>query len=67
MFGRVLTSDQLFSDVLAFYKSQGISQAYVFVLGLDIIGNPLGLAKDVRRGLRDFFAVSKVSKLKVHV
>ncbi|XP_067951088.1 intermembrane lipid transfer protein VPS13C-like isoform X2 [Watersipora subatra] len=52
----VVTTGQMSSDLITFYKSQAISQGYVFVLGLDIIGNPLGLAKDVRKGLKDFFA-----------
>jgi len=53
----VLTTDQLSNDALTFYKSQAIRQAYVFLLGLDIIGNPFGLFKDVQRGLYDFFSV----------
>ena len=54
----VQTTDQLTGDLMTFYKSQAIRQGYVFVLGLDILGNPLGLAKDVSRGLKDFFRVS---------
>ena len=37
------------------YLSQAIKQAYVFVFGLDVLGNPLGLVVGVSRSIEDFF------------
>lgn len=34
---------------------QAIKQLYVLVLGLDIIGNPFGLVRDLSTGVEDFF------------
>ncbi|XP_038059684.1 vacuolar protein sorting-associated protein 13A-like isoform X2 [Patiria miniata] len=51
----LLTSDQLLEDVKGHYISQGIKQAYVFILGLDVLGNPYGLFRDVKEGISDFF------------
>ncbi|XP_071800647.1 intermembrane lipid transfer protein VPS13A-like isoform X2 [Asterias amurensis] len=51
----LLTSDQLLEDVKGHYISQGIKQAYVFIMGLDVLGNPYGLFRDVKEGISDFF------------
>ncbi|XP_071478587.1 intermembrane lipid transfer protein VPS13A-like, partial [Diadema antillarum] len=51
----LLTTAQLISEVQAHYISQGIKQAYVFILGLDVLGNPYGLYRDVKEGISDFF------------
>ena len=51
----LLTRDQLVADVQDHYVSQGVKQAYVFVLGLDVLGNPYGLFRDVNEGISDFF------------
>jgi vacuolar protein sorting-associated protein 13A/C len=37
------------------YTGQAIKQAYVFIFGLDVIGNPLGLVVGVARGVEDMF------------
>lgn len=58
IYNSLLTTNQLMNDLTAFYKSQAISQAYVFLFGLDILGNPLGLVKDVRHSLGGIFSVS---------
>ena len=51
----LLTTAQLTSEVQAHYISQGIKQAYVFILGLDVLGNPYGLYRDVKEGISDLF------------
>lgn len=51
----LVTSDQLLAEAKDHYISQGIKQAYVFVLGLDVLGNPYGLFRDVKEGISDFF------------
>ena len=37
------------------YTSQAIKQMYVVLLGLDVIGNPYGLAIGVARSVEDLF------------
>ena len=37
------------------YTSQAIKQMYVILLGLDVIGNPFGLAVGVARSVEDLF------------
>ena len=37
------------------YTSQAIKQAYVIILGLDVIGNPFGLVVGVTRSVEDLF------------
>lgn len=39
-----LSGDQLYNEVYSHYTSQAIKQLYVLVLGLDVLGNPYGLA-----------------------
>ena len=53
--GVLLTFDQLASEAKGHYILQAVQQAYVFVLGLDVLGNPYGLVKDFTKGLGDFF------------
>lgn len=53
--GVFYTQDQLRADVTSHYTSQVIKQLYVLVLGLDIIGNPFGLVRDLSAGVEDLF------------
>ena len=46
---------QLWEEIQAHYRSQAIQQAYVLILGLDVLGNPYGLIRDFTQGLGDFF------------
>ncbi|ODN02737.1 Vacuolar protein sorting-associated protein 13A [Orchesella cincta] len=50
-----LSSDQLQDEVYSHYWSQGVRQLYVIVFGLDVIGNPYGLAMGVAKGVEAFF------------
>ncbi len=50
-----LSQSQLISEVSSHYAKQAIKQIYVLVLGLDIIGNPFGLLRDLSSGVQDFF------------
>uniref|UniRef100_A0A915Q109 Vacuolar protein sorting-associated protein 13A n=1 Tax=Setaria digitata TaxID=48799 RepID=A0A915Q109_9BILA len=49
------TTSQLQGEVIGHYMSQIIKQLYVLVLGLDILGNPFGLVRDLSSGVQDFF------------
>ncbi|KAH9508945.1 hypothetical protein Btru_048361 [Bulinus truncatus] len=53
--GVLLTSNQLLAQVQSHYIHQTLQQAYVLILGLDVLGNPYGLVKDFTQGLGDFF------------
>eukprot|EP00092_Neocalanus_flemingeri_P033380 GFUD01036296.1.p1 GENE.GFUD01036296.1~~GFUD01036296.1.p1 ORF type:complete len:2741 (+),score=704.42 GFUD01036296.1:512-8224(+) len=47
--------DDLVSEMNRHYTSQAIKQMYVILLGLDVIGNPFGLAVGVARSVEDLF------------
>ncbi|CAI5438459.1 unnamed protein product [Caenorhabditis angaria] len=47
--------DQLNAEIISHYAKQFIKQLYVLVLGLDIIGNPFGLVRDLSAGVEDLF------------
>ncbi|CAD5206105.1 unnamed protein product [Bursaphelenchus okinawaensis] len=49
------SSTQLQTEVQSHYTKQFIKQLYVLVLGLDIIGNPFGLVRDLSSGVEDLF------------
>ncbi|KAK6031853.1 hypothetical protein OSTOST_01985, partial [Ostertagia ostertagi] len=48
-------TDQLTSEIISHYTKQALRQMYVLVLGLDIIGNPFGLVRDLSAGVEDLF------------
>lgn len=50
-----MSGDQLYNEVYSHYTSQAIKQLYVLVLGLDVLGNPYGLAMGVASGVEAFF------------
>ncbi|EGT37999.1 hypothetical protein CAEBREN_29401 [Caenorhabditis brenneri] len=47
--------EQLNGEIVSHYAKQFIKQVYVLVLGLDIIGNPFGLVRDLSAGVEDLF------------
>ncbi|XP_043916804.1 vacuolar protein sorting-associated protein 13A isoform X2 [Protopterus annectens] len=49
------TTSQLQNEVVRHYSKQAIRQMYVLVLGLDVLGNPFGLFRDVSEGVGAFF------------
>ncbi|XP_077977339.1 intermembrane lipid transfer protein VPS13A-like [Glandiceps talaboti] len=51
----LMSREQLLSEVRGHYTSQAIKQAYVLLLGLDVLGNPYGLIKDISEGIGDLF------------
>ncbi|CAH1799951.1 unnamed protein product [Owenia fusiformis] len=53
--GVSMSYNQVTSAIQSHYTSQFIQQAYVLILGLDVLGNPYGLIKDFTKGLGDFF------------
>ncbi|XP_026827312.1 vacuolar protein sorting-associated protein 13 isoform X2 [Ooceraea biroi] len=50
-----MTHKQLISEASTHYAGQAIKQAYVLVLGLDVIGNPYGLVIGTMKGIEDLF------------
>ncbi|KAK6170959.1 hypothetical protein SNE40_019236 [Patella caerulea] len=53
--GALLSSDQLLAQIQSHYTQQALQQAYVLILGLDVLGNPYGLVRDFTQGFGDFF------------
>uniref|UniRef100_A0A914YWY4 Uncharacterized protein n=1 Tax=Panagrolaimus superbus TaxID=310955 RepID=A0A914YWY4_9BILA len=49
------SNPQLQAEIQSHYTMQFVKQLYVLVLGLDIIGNPYGLVRDLSTGLEDLF------------
>eukprot|EP01084_Bolivina_argentea_P282094 482791_1 len=45
----------LFVPIIQHYRNQGLAEAYKFIGGLDIIGNPVQLVGNLGSGVRDFF------------
>lgn len=50
-----MNRQQLINETIGHYTKQAIRQLYVLVLGLDIIGNPFGLIRDLSTGVEAFF------------
>ena len=51
----LLDNQQLISQATTHYIRQVLKQFYVIVLGLDVIGNPVGLVLGLTQGVGDFF------------
>ena len=49
------TWKELYDEIFDHYKIQTLNQAYVLILGLDVLGNPFGLVSDFSQGLTDLF------------
>jgi len=49
------SQDQLNGEIASHYTKQFIKQLYVLVFGLDVIGNPFGLVRDLTAGVEDLF------------
>lgn len=49
------TQRQLTSEIVSHYAGQAVKQAYVLILGLDVIGNPYGLVVGLTKGATDLF------------
>ena len=47
--------DDLTTEIIRHYKLQALKQAYVLILGLDVIGNPFGLVVGVTKSVEDLF------------
>ncbi|KRX48648.1 Vacuolar protein sorting-associated protein 13A [Trichinella murrelli] len=50
-----LGKQALFNEVYDHYFKQAVKQIYVLVLGLDVIGNPFGLMRDLSIGVEQLF------------
>ncbi|XP_077994048.1 intermembrane lipid transfer protein VPS13A-like isoform X3 [Glandiceps talaboti] len=49
------TTSDLSNEGIKHYSSQAIKQAYVLVLGLDVLGNPFGFVRGLTEGVTDLF------------
>ncbi|XP_057581269.1 intermembrane lipid transfer protein VPS13A isoform X2 [Hippopotamus amphibius kiboko] len=49
------TTSELQSEVIRHYSKQAIKQMYVLILGLDVLGNPFGLIRELSEGVEAFF------------
>lgn len=49
------THPQLQTEIISHYTNQAVKQAYVLILGLDVIGNPYGLVVGLTKGVEDLF------------
>lgn len=49
------TQRQLTNEIASHYTGQALKQAYVLILGLDVIGNPYGLVVGFTKGVEDLF------------
>nr|DBA28033.1 TPA: hypothetical protein GDO54_008453 [Pyxicephalus adspersus] len=52
---QIYTTQELQWEVIRHYSRQAIKQMYVLVLGLDVLGNPFGLFRDLSEGVEAFF------------
>ncbi|CDW52391.1 Vacuolar protein sorting associated protein 13A [Trichuris trichiura] len=50
-----MSKNTLISEATGHYVKQVIMQLYVLVLGLDVLGNPFGLIRDLSTGVEQFF------------
>lgn len=51
----VYSWNDLSNEIAAHYKSQVIKQAYILLLGLDMLGNPFGLIRGLAEGVESLF------------
>jgi len=53
---RLYTQEQISEELSSHYTNELMKQFYVIFLGLDIIGNPYGLARKLTIGIKDFIS-----------
>ncbi|KAL5112179.1 Vacuolar protein sorting-associated protein 13C [Taenia crassiceps] len=53
--GRIMSFSKILSEMGRYYAHQAIKQAYVLILGLDVIGNPFGVIRGMAQGMEDLF------------
>ena len=53
--GQLVTQAQLQDRVIKHYIHETLTQLYAVVFGLDILGNPYGLAQNIKEGTKDLF------------
>ena len=51
----LLENSELISLAIDHYTNQVLKQIYLLILGLDVIGNPVGLVMGIQRGVGDLF------------
>lgn len=55
MSNEIKTWNELYDNLFDNYKVQALRQAYVLILGLDVLGNPFGLVSDFSEGFTSIF------------
>jgi vacuolar protein sorting-associated protein 13A/C len=51
----VSSTGDLTKEIIDHYKTQVIKQAYILVLGLDVLGNPFGVIRGLAEGVESLF------------
>ncbi len=49
------TLTKLKNEIIAHYQNQFLKQIHVLVLGLDVLGNPLGIIRGLAEGVESLF------------
>ena len=49
------TTTKITNEVSSHYQNQFMKQLHVLVLGLDVLGNPLGVIRGLAEGVESFF------------
>lgn len=49
------TTARITNEVTTHYQNQFLKQIHVLVLGLDVLGNPLGVIRSLAEGVKSFF------------
>lgn len=55
MTNEIKTWNEIYDNLFDNYKVQALRQAYVLILGLDVLGNPFGLVSDFSEGFTSIF------------
>ena len=61
------TIQRITNEVSSHYQNQFMKQLHVLVLGLDVLGNPLGVIQGLAEGVQSFFYEPYKVKLKIQI
>ena len=60
-----LSTTKITNEVSSHYQNQFLKQIHVLVLGLDVLGDPLGVIRGLAEGVESFFYEPYKVKLKI--